>query len=204
MSKRKSQTAIATTSPRASSARRSSTTWRCSAGRPARRKRSSRSTRSSSGSTSTRSTRPARSSTASGSNGSTASGSAASTPTISSSGCGPSSRPSWPRADRSMPVRRGGARAAAAHQRAAADARRHRGPRRVPLGRRGRARPRDARPQALGRRHDRRRPDRRPRRDRRASARSRSRPTSSSRRCGRSPRRAAGRPATSSWPSGSP
>ena len=68
---------------------------------------------------------------------------------------------------------------------------------------RPRGRPGDARPEALGRGHDRarrwlRREPRSP-----TSDRSPSRPTSSSRRSARSPRLVAGRPATCSWPSAS-
>ena len=87
---------------------------------------------------------------------------------------------------------------------APADARRDRGPGRLPVGRRGPARPDDAGAQALGRGHHPRRAatPRGPPSPR--SARSPSRPTSWSRRSVPWPRPAAGRRATCSWPSAWP
>ena len=108
------------------------------------------------------------------------------------------------RPDRPDAVRRRAARPAADHLGAPADARRHRRPRRLPVGRRPRRRPGDCSCRSAGMR---------PRRSRRSIAAReviadvgrgrRSRPTSSSRRSARWPRRAAGRPATCSWPSAS-
>ncbi len=128
------QTASTTTSKRGSFARPSSTISRCSAGRPAPRRKSCRSTKSSSASTSRPSTRPAPSSIANASSGSTASRSAAR-----------SRRPDRPAAA----VRRAAAggrridrmptddelRRSCGHHRAVAAARRHRRPRRLPVGR---------------------------------------------------------------------
>ena len=194
-----------TTSPRASSARRSSTTSRSSAGRPAPRRRSCRSTRSSSASSSTE---------------------------VHKGGAVfDRERLEWLNGqwirrldpddlvdrlrpfveadarrgpDRPAAVGRRAPRAAADHPGAAADPRRDRRPRRLPVGRRARRSTRRCSSRSAGtpRRRARGWP-RRARRHRRRRRGRRSRRTSSSRRCGPSPRPAAGRPATCSWRSAS-
>ena len=107
------------------------------------------------------------------------------------------------RPDRPDAVRRGAPLAAARGPGTAADARRHRRPRRVPVGRDGRRSTPRCSSRSAGTPRPRSRGSRPPARSSPSRRGDASRPTSSSRRSGRSPRSAAGRPATCSWRSAS-